>query len=124
MKFTRRISILCCLLTLNLLLAPVVHAAVASPGNAEAPMQHAGFGCEQAMLERLDSLGQSVKAIDTGNGCQLDSHCGILCGMIITDAQPHSLLASGFNRSHRWSVPDLSAYRSSCLPRFEKPPRT
>jgi len=121
----RLARLICCMMAINLLAAPMVHASwVILDGPAEQGVDtshrckhvidEADRVSAQLLREAVDAAGEMQ--CEHGSTCKV--WCGISASMLHQDCAP-----SVFDKSDRWLPTDMLAVKSSFLSRLERPPR-
>ena len=122
----KRLSrLICCMMAINLLAAPMVHASwVILDGPAEQGVD-TSHRCKH-VIDEADQVSAQLlpEAINAAGEmqCEHDSSCKVLCG-ISASMLHHECALSAFDKSDRWLPSDTLAVKSSFLSRLERPPR-
>ena len=122
----RLARLICCMMAINLLAAPMVHASwVILDGPAEQGLD-TSHRCKH-VIEEADRVSAQLLQ-ETANAaaempCEHGSTCKVLCGISASMLHQECTL-SAFDESDRWLPTDTLAVKSSFLSRLERPPRT
>ena len=126
-KFLTRI--ICCVLAINLLVAPVVHASwVILDGSAEQSMNQVAdmsHRCKQALAEvevgSAESLPETASAAGESE-CEHGGTCKVLCSFSAS-MQHHNGALTNFDKTSHWFSAQSLALKYTFLSRLERPPR-
>ena len=121
----RLARLICCMMAINLLAAPMVHASwVFLDGPAEQGVD-TSHRCKHAIDEADRVSAQRLQEAVNAAGemqCEHGSACKVLCGIFASMLHQEFAL-SAFDKSDRWLPTDMLAVKSSFLSRLERPPR-
>jgi hypothetical protein len=128
-KVTRKrfIAVICCLVAINLSLAPVVHASMIMFGGTDNQSVNIGHNCDQ---EIVDLKGSSTHQHDehmkgtVKMDCEHGTTCKLLCSVSVSVLNKGSFSAPGIEKSIQWFPIDTPDLKISFLSRLEKPPKT
>jgi len=121
----RLARLICCMMAINLLAAPMVHASwvnLDGPAEQGVDMSHR---CKHAIDEAERVSAQLLQEAVNAAGemqCEHDSTCKVLCGISASMLHQECALSS-IDKSDRWLSTDTLAVKSSFLSRLERPPR-
>ena len=119
------IEYVCCLLVINLLVAPVVHASWVLPaGNIDADSE-ASQHCAQMNALKIDmdtAVPESLPGMTSQAECEHGSACKLLCS-VAASALCHQSSTFDFVKSTRWLPDAAPQLNASFQPRLDKPPR-
>ena len=121
----RLVRLICCMMAVNLMAAPMVHASwVILDGPAEQGVD-TGHHCKP-VIDAADRASTQLlqEAVNAGGErqCEHGSTCKVLCGISASMLHQDAAL-SAFEKSDRWLPTDTLAVKSSFLSRLERPPR-
>ena len=121
----RLARLICCMMAINLLAAPMVHASwVILDGPAEQGVD-TDHRCKHIIDEADRVSAQRLQeAVDTAGEKQCDhgSTCKVLCAISASMLHQECAILV-FDKSDRWLPTAMLALKSSFLSRLERPPR-
>ena len=119
-------TFVCCLVAMNLVLAPVAHASVmmfSQAGSTETAMDNnfdsEVIGAPDNSVQQLDSHEGGAMNM----GCTSGATCKLLCSISVSMIHSGDSLVTGVANSNRWLLDDLSPVRSLFSSRLKRPPR-
>lgn len=121
----RLARLICCMMAINLLAAPMVHASwviLDDPAEQGVDTSHR---CKHVIEEADRVSAQLLQEAVNASGdmqCEHGSTCKILCGISVSMLHQEFAL-SAFDKSDRWLPTDTLAVKPSFLSRLERPPR-
>ena len=121
----RLARLICCMMAINLLAAPMVHASwVILDGPTEEGVD-TSHRCKHVIDEADRASAQLSQEAVYAPGemqCGHGSTCKVLCGIFASMLHQEFAL-SAFDKSEGWLPTDTLAVKSSFLSRLERPPR-
>lgn len=122
---TRLARLICCMVAINLLAAPMVHASWITFGDSAQLGGESNHRCDHVIDEAGEvsaAVSQEAANAPGETECEHGSTCKVLCAISASMLHQECAL-SVFDRSDRWLSGDVLSLKSSFLSRLERPPR-